>query len=323
MWVLVTGGTGSLGHALVPRLLEEEGVEKVIIYSRDEVKQSQMREEINDKRLRFMVGDVRDRWRTHRAMTGVHTVIHAAALKRVEVSEYNADEFIKTNIIGTQNVVEAAGLAGVKRALFTSTDKAVAPLNTYGCTKAVAERVIIQGNATYPGTVYACVRYGNVANSRGSVIEVFRSILEREGPEAVLPITDIRMTRFWITLPEAVEHIMTSLELMKGGEIFIPRMPSYHILDLMSACGGKKYKEVGLRPGEKLHEAIHTIHEDVWGLKYKDKDILLVYPQVTMRRFERYGKLAPMEDYLSYDNVFLTEEELCARMTSLKLLSEK
>lgn len=253
--VLITGGTGSLGKALIKYLMENTKVRRIAIYSRDELKQHNLRNEIGeDGRLRWFIGDIRDLERLKRALHGIDFVIHAAALKQVDTGEYNPMEFIKTNILGSQNVIDASIEVGVKKVVALSTDKASSPINLYGATKLTADKLFVAANNySYSyGTTFSVVRYGNVMGSRGSVIPFWKSLAEAGHP---LPITDLRMTRFWIGIEQAVQFVMDSLEIMKGGELYIPRIPSMRIVDLASAVApDAKLEEVGMRPGEKLHE---------------------------------------------------------------------
>jgi UDP-N-acetylglucosamine 4,6-dehydratase len=253
--VLITGGTGSLGRSLTEYLLKETNVRRIAIYSRDELKQQHMRIHFrNDSRLRWFLGDVRDLDRLKRAFHGVDYVIHAAALKQVDTGEYNPMEFIKTNVLGSQNVIDASIDAGVKRVVALSTDKASSPINLYGATKLTADKLFVAANNysyTY-GTTFCVVRYGNVMGSRGSVIPFFQEIAYQGKP---IPITDFRMTRFWISIDSAVKFVIDSLEIMKGGELYVPKIPSMKIIDIARAVSPTaKLLEIGMRPGEKLHE---------------------------------------------------------------------
>lgn len=253
--VLITGGTGSLGKALVHHLLTQENVRRIAIFSRDELKQLQMRTEFNgDSRLRWFLGDIRDVERLKRAFHNVDYVFHAAALKQVDTGEYNPMEFIKTNVLGSQNVIDASIETGVKRVVALSTDKASSPINLYGATKLTADKLFIAANnySFSYGTTFSVVRYGNVMGSRGSVIPFFKQLANEGKP---LPITDLRMTRFWISIEQAVLFVVDSLKIMAGGELYVPRIPSMKIIDLAKAVApGAKLEEVGMRPGEKLHE---------------------------------------------------------------------
>ena len=252
--VLVTGATGSFGKAFVRRALDD-GARRVVVFSRDELKQSDMRSAFgDDPRLRWFIGDIRDRDRLRRAMDGVDLVVHAAALKQVDTAEYNPVEYIRTNVNGSENVVEAAIDCGVAKVVALSTDKASSPINLYGATKLCADRLFISANhyAAHQPTRFSVVRYGNVMGSRGSVIPFFRRLVAEGKP---LPLTDRRMTRFWITLPQAVDFVVDSFRLMQGGELYVPRIPSTRLTDLVEAIApGAETIEVGIRPGEKLHE---------------------------------------------------------------------
>ncbi len=253
--ILVTGGTGSFGKAFIEYALTHLGPRRLVILSRDELKQYEVRQRFDDDpRLRWFIGDVRDRHRLERAMHGVDYVIHAAALKQVDTAEYNPFEFVQTNVIGSQHVVEAAIDCGVKKVVALSTDKASSPINLYGATKLCADRIFIAANHYAAGyeTRFSVVRYGNVMGSRGSVIPLFRS-LAAKGQS--LPITDKRMTRFWITLQQAVSFVVDSFDQMNGGELYVPRIPSMRIIDLAAAIAPTApIHEIGIRPGEKLHE---------------------------------------------------------------------
>jgi UDP-N-acetylglucosamine 4,6-dehydratase len=253
--VLVTGGTGSFGQKFIEYVLRHSRVEAVRLYSRDELKQHQVRQRIHDARLRFLIGDVRDKARLYRALRGVDFVVHTAALKQVPTCEYNPFEAVNTNIMGAANVIDAAIDCGVRRVIALSSDKAVNPVNLYGATKLCAEKLFVQGNA-YVGTSetrFSCARYGNVVASRGSVIPLFL----QQRLSGMVTVTDERMTRFWMTLEQGVEFVLHCLELMHGGEIFVPKIPSMSIVDLVEAVApGCEIKITGIRPGEKLHEVL-------------------------------------------------------------------
>lgn len=258
--VLITGGTGTFGRAFVRRLLEVPDVVKIIVFSRDELKQSQMAAEFTDERLRFFIGDVRDLERLKRAFEGVDIIVHAAALKRVESIEYNPFEAVQTNIIGSKNVIDAALDRKVSKVLFISSDKAVEPINLYGATKMAAEKLFIAANS-YVGdnnTRLSVVRYGNVVGSRGSFVE----LIERQKESGVVTVTDKQMTRFWIRIDRVIDIVFEALTLMRGGEVFVPKMKNMPIVDIVRllapAC---KLKVIGMRPGEKLHETLLTAYE--------------------------------------------------------------
>ena len=274
--VLVTGGTGSFGKKFIEIILRDHHPAKLIVFSRDELKQHEMRVSgFDHPNLRYFIGDVRDLRRLRRAMHGVDIVIHAAALKQVPACEYNPMEAIKTNILGSSNVVEAALDMGIKKVLALSTDKAVNPVNLYGTTKLAAEKLFVQSNAYAAGTAtrFSCVRYGNVVGSRGSVIPIF--IQQRENGK--LTITDDRMTRFWLTLEQGVRFVIRCTEQMLGGEVFIPKIPSMKILDLAIVIApDAEVKIVGIRPGEKLHEVL--IHEDEARSAVELDDMFVVQP---------------------------------------------
>ena len=258
--ILLTGGTGSFGNAFVERVATTWPDSVVRVFSRDELKQSEMRAKFGDDRVRYMIGDIRDRGRMTRAAQGADILVHAAAMKQVPACEYNPFEAVRTNVLGAQHVVDAAIDAGVSLVVGLSTDKAVNPVNLYGATKLCAEKIIVQGNAyaAHSDTKLACVRYGNVLGSRGSVVPLFRDQAERGG----LTITDDRMTRFWITLDQAVDLVLYALEHMRGGEVFIPKIPSMRVVDLAEAMApGIPIRVTGIRPGEKLHELLLTSDE--------------------------------------------------------------
>jgi UDP-N-acetylglucosamine 4,6-dehydratase len=253
--VLITGGTGSLGKALLHEILSTTTARRVVVFSRDELKQYNLRSEFKDNpRVRWFIGDIRDIERLKRALHGIDYVIHAAALKQVDTGEYNPMEFIQTNVIGSQNVIDASIFTGVKKVVALSTDKASSPINLYGATKLTADKLFIAANNySYSyGTTFSVVRYGNVMGSRGSVIPYFKSLAAAGKP---LPLTDLRMTRFWISIDAAVKFVLSSLELMTGGELYVPRIPSMKLIDLAKAVDpNAKVIEIGMRPGEKLHE---------------------------------------------------------------------
>ena len=280
--ILITGGTGSFGNHFTNYVLRRYKPQKIIIYSRDEFKQFQMRNRLmeHDAVMRYFIGDVRDGARLRRAFEGVDYVIHAAALKQVPACEYNPNEAIKTNIHGAMNVIEAALDTGVKRVVALSTDKAVNPVNLYGGTKLVSDKLFIAANA-YSGqrdTRFAIVRYGNVAGSRGSVIPFFRSLVE--SGERELPITDFEMTRFWITLEQGVRLVIKALGESKGGETFIAKIPSFKITDLAKAIlPDGVLKEVGIREGEKLHEVMITKEDSLYTYEYDQH--FIVYPHMS------------------------------------------
>src|SRR4051812_25988211 len=277
--ILLTGGTGSFGKAFIAHALAELNPSRLVVLSRDELKQYEARQLFNDDpRLRWFIGDIRDRRRLERAMHEVDYVVHAAALKQVDTGEYNPFEFVKTNVMGSQNVIEACIDAGVKKVVALSTDKASSPINLYGATKLTADKLFVNGNhyaAAYE-TRFSVVRYGNVMGSRGSVIPYFRRLAEAGES---LPITDLRCTRFFITLPQAVQFVVDSFDLMAGGELYVPRIPSMKITDLAQAVApGAAMHDVGLRPGEKLHEEMISPDEGRRGLRLEDR--YLVQPDL-------------------------------------------
>jgi UDP-N-acetylglucosamine 4,6-dehydratase len=273
--ILVTGSTGSFGKAFLKYALTHLDPARIVVFSRDELKQYEVRQMFgDDPRLRFFIGDIRDEKRLDRAMHGIDYVVHAAALKQVDTAEYNPSEFVATNINGTQNVIDAAINHGVKKVVALSTDKASSPINLYGATKLAADKIVIAGNhyaATHP-TRLAVVRYGNVMGSRGSVVPFFRK-LAADGKS--LPITDKRMTRFWITLDQAVKFVVDSFDVMQGGELYVPRIPSMRIMDLVEAVApGAPTHEMGMRPGEKLHEEMIAADDSRRTLRFKDRYVV-------------------------------------------------
>jgi len=295
--ILLTGGTGSFGKKFTEIILKEYAPRKLIIFSRDELKQYEMRRQFDHPSLRYFIGDVRDRERLDRAMRGVDIVVHAAALKQVPSCEYNPYEAVKTNITGGQNVIDASIDNGVHKIVAISTDKAVNPINLYGATKLVAEKLFVQGNS-YRGARdirFSCVRYGNVIGSRGSVIPLFRE--QRETGE--ITITDPRMTRFWITLEQGVRFVIKCVEIMEGGEVFVPKIPSMKITELAEAIApGCTVKYVGIRPGEKLHEVLLSVDEARHSVELDDMFIIEpLFPWWGGGKHER-GK--PLPDGFSY-----------------------
>jgi UDP-N-acetylglucosamine 4,6-dehydratase len=274
--VLVTGGTGSFGKKFVETMLRDYHPRKIIVFSRDELKQHEMRiSGFDHPDLRYFIGDVRDLNRLRRAMQGVDIVVHTAALKQVPACEYNPMEAIKTNILGSSNVIEAALDTGVSKVMALSTDKAVNPINLYGATKLAAEKLFVQSNAYAGGTAtrYSSVRYGNVVGSRGSVIPVFLNQKNKEK----LTITDERMTRFWITLDQGISFVIRCIEQMQGGEVFVPKIPSMKVVDLAKVIApDAELEAIGIRPGEKLHEVL--IHEDEARLTIELEDMFVVQP---------------------------------------------
>lgn len=322
--ILITGGTGSFGKKFLSMVFEHYSPKKVIIYSRDEFKQSLMQSDyknnLNMDKVRFFIGDVRDRERLYRAFKGVDYVIHAAAMKQVPTCEYNPFEAIKTNIHGAQNVIDAALDCGIKKVVALSTDKAVNPINLYGGTKLVSDKLFISANAYSggKGPIFSVVRYGNVAGSRGSIIPIFKDIIEKGG--RTLPITDMRMTRFWITLEQGVELVFKALAESKGGETYISKIPSFHITDLAKAMlYNAAIKEIGIREGEKLHEVMIT--KDDSRMTYEYSKHYIIYPHFEWYDFKNNfiqgGKLVKesFEYNSSTNSVWLDIDEL---RTSLK-----
>lgn len=310
--LLITGGTGSFGKHFCRMMLDRYNPKAIRIYSRDELKQHDMRMEFkDDQRLRFLIGDVRDGDRLHRAMEGVDMVVHAAALKQVPACEYNPFEAVKTNVHGAQNVIDAAIDAGVTKVIALSTDKAVNPVNLYGATKLCSDKLFTQGNA-YAGegrTRFACVRYGNVIGSRGSVIPVF--LKQKESGR--ITITDPRMTRFWITLDQAVELVLKGFKYMEGGEIFVPQIPSMRIMDLAKAIAPEcAIDQIGIRPGEKLHEALTGEDEGRNAVRYKGMYVLMPnYPWWDRKNYVDAVKMPEGFIYTSDSNEeWMSVEEL-------------
>jgi UDP-N-acetylglucosamine 4,6-dehydratase/5-epimerase len=320
--IFVTGGTGSFGKKFIETILKRFTPTKIIIYSRDELKQYEMQQDARFRKdgvlMRYFIGDVRDEKRLTMAMTGVDIVVHAAALKQVPAAEYNPFEAVKTNIIGGQNVIDACFANNVKKIVALSTDKAAAPINLYGATKLTSDKLFIAAN-NYRGThniKFSVVRYGNVMGSRGSVIPFF---IEK-AKTGVLPITDDRMTRFNITLQQGVDFVLMALDIMWGGELFVPKIPSYKILDVANAIApDAKYENVGIRPGEKLHEEMITVTDSINTIEFEDYYVILPSTQiwdVEKFRLESNSKPGKQCQYgFSYNSgsneKFLTVDELC------------
>ena len=295
--ILITGGTGSFGKKATEIILKKYKPKKIIIFSRDELKQFEMAQQFKEsEEIRYFIGDVRDKERLHRAFHGVDIVIHAAALKQVPVAEYNPFEAVKTNIIGAENIINVAIDQGVKKVIALSTDKAANPINLYGSTKLCSDKLFIAGNS-YVGrdhSIFSVVRYGNVVGSRGSVIPFFLKQKEK----GILPITDSRMTRFWITLEQGVNFVLNCLEQMVGGELFVPKIPSMNIMDLAKAIAPEcKTEIVGIRPGEKLHEVMVTRDDARKALEYKDHYVVQPDFQFWGSRFKSNGGNALPEDF--------------------------
>lgn len=310
--VLITGGTGSFGRKFVEVMLRDYTPKKLIVYSRDELKQHEMRiGGFNDAHLRYFIGDVRDQTRLYRAMQGVDVVIHAAALKQVPACEYNPLEAVKTNIDGARHIIDAAIDAGVQNVLALSTDKAVSPVNLYGATKLVAEKLFVQANAysSQAGTRFSCVRYGNVVGSRGSVVPLFKE-QRRTG---VVTLTDERMTRFWITLEQGVRFVIRSLELMKGGEVFVPKIPSMRLIDLAKVIAPDcEHKIIGIRPGEKVHEVLVSEDESRHALEFEDMYLIQpIHPWWQQPNYEAAQAMADGTKFSSdINDWWLTADEL-------------
>ncbi len=304
--VLVTGGTGSFGHRCIARFLQDPDVKRIVVYSRDELKQFEMGQKFTDKRIRFFIGDVRDRERLMHALTGIDTVIHAAALKQVPTAEYNPFECIKTNVLGAENVVQASIDMKVRQVVALSTDKAAAPINLYGATKLCSDKLFVAANNVRgdQDIRFSVVRYGNVMGSRGSVIPFF--IDQRKSGR--LPITDREMTRFNITLEQGVDLVMHALEHAIGGEIFVPKIPSYRITDLASAIGPKcEFPVVGVRPGEKIHEEMITETDALQTIETEKHYIIVPMlfgydTTALLKRYSEHHKGTPVAKGFSYQS---------------------
>jgi len=302
--ILITGGTGSFGKTLLKKMLAHHNPRKVIVFARGELMHFELQNSLNEEELakvRFFVGDIRDLDRLVMAFRDVDIVIHAAAQKQVPLAEYNPFECIRTNVIGAENIVQAAIRSGVQRVLALSTDKAVNPINLYGASKLASDKIFVAANALGAGTstVFSVVRYGNVLGSRGSVIPFFRQLLADGATE--LPITDERMTRFWITLDQAVEFTLSCLNGLQGGEIFIPKIPSMRIIDLVEAMApGMPHKDVGIRPGEKLHEIMITEHNAHTTFDVGDRYVIEPEWEFSKRRISLAEKVVPMPEGFEY-----------------------
>ena len=310
--ILITGGTGSFGTALLERLLADNTCEKIIVLSRDEMKQWDMQSKFQDSRIRFFIGDVRDKDRLNRAMQGVTHVVHAAATKIVPTAEYNPFEAVKTNVLGATNVIDTAIDNGVEKVVALSTDKASSPINLYGATKLVSDKLFIAANnySGASGTKFGVVRYGNVMGSRGSLIPFLLGLPE----EKPVPLTDKRMTRFMITLDQGIDLVETAFEEMAGGEIFVKKIPSMRVTDIIDAVlPGRKVEETGIRPGEKLHEQMIGPEDDQFTFDFGDH--YRIYPAATfgMDRYEGHGG-EPVEPGFSYtsdqNSEWMTREQL-------------
>lgn len=312
--ILVTGGTGSFGRKFIETVLRDHRPRKVIVFSRDELKQHEMRQKFPDgagSPMRYFIGDVRDQERLRRAFTGVDLVVHAAALKQVPACEYNPFEAVQTNIQGGKHIVDAAIDIGVPRVVALSTDKAVSPVNLYGATKLVAEKIFVQGNSYSAGheTRFSCVRYGNVVGSRGSVIPLF----QEQAKSGTITMTDERMTRFWITLEQGVHFVMAAAERMHGGEVFVPKLPSMRITDLAEVVAPKcAIRTIGIRPGEKLHEMLVSEDEARQTLEFDDMYVIQpMFPWWNPEPWSGGRVLPPGFKYSSDTNAsWLTRQEL-------------
>jgi UDP-N-acetylglucosamine 4,6-dehydratase len=282
--ILITGGTGSFGKAFVRHVLSKHNPKRIVVYSRDELKQFDMANEISAPNLRYFIGDVRDVGRLERALKGIDTVIHAAAMKQVVAAEYNPIECIRTNVLGAENLINAAINIGVKDVIALSTDKAVNPINLYGATKLCSDKLFVAANflSGLNGTRFSVVRYGNVVGSRGSVVPFFR---ERR-VTGKLPITDARMTRFWITIEQGVSFVERCLGMMRGGEVFVPRIPSMRVVDLATAMAPEcEHEFIGIRPGEKLHEIM--VPEDEARQTYEFERFFIIQPSISNFKIEQ------------------------------------
>ena len=290
--VLVTGGTGSFGKSCIRRILQDDQINKVIVFSRDELKQFEMQSIFKSPKLRYFLGDVRDFQRLKQATDGVDVIIHAAAIKQIPAAEYNPMEAIKTNILGAENIVNVAIANGVEKVLALSTDKAANPANLYGATKLCSDKLMVAGNilAGKHPTRFAVVRYGNVLGSRGSVIPFF----QEQQKLGALPITDIRMTRFWLTIEEGVQFVLDSLERMQGGEIFVPKIPSFKVIDVAKVVApDTPTKIIGIRPGEKLHEVMITEDDSNFTVEFEKYYAILAPFLIESNFYSKNGSKVP------------------------------
>jgi UDP-N-acetylglucosamine 4,6-dehydratase/5-epimerase len=292
---LITGGTGSFGKAFIKKIISNKEIGRIVIFSRDEAKQFYMSQEFNgNSKLRFFLGDIRDPERVQRAMKGIDVVVHAAALKQVPAAEYNPTEFIKTNIIGAENIIKASIELKTKKIIALSTDKASSPINLYGATKLVSDKLFTTANNILGSqdTKFSVVRYGNVINSRGSVIPFFRDLVNKG--KKTMPITHKEMTRFLITLPQGVDFVLQCLKIMKGGEIFIPKIPSCKIIDVVKAIDkGLNLKIIGIRPGEKIHEQLFSADESNKCVEFKN--FYIIEPNFTINRKLKFNKIGNLK----------------------------
>lgn len=306
--ILITGGTGSFGHQFIRTILSRYRPKRVIVFSRDELKQFEMQQEFNQDCMRYFIGDVRDKERVMQAFKGVDYVIHAAALKQVPAAEYNPTECIRTNINGAENVIRAAIEQGVKKVVALSTDKAANPINLYGATKLASDKLFVAANNMVGGEIprFAVVRYGNVVGSRGSVVPFFKRLVNEGASD--IPITDAAMTRFWITLQQGVDLVLSGFQRMYGGEIYVPKIPSVRITDLAEAVApGVPHRIVGIRPGEKLHEQMVPMDDSYRTVEFQDHYVIAptikfsdVTVDYTRNRLNETGK--PVEPGFYYDS---------------------
>ena len=315
--LFISGGTGSFGKKMISYILKTTDVKKIIIYSRDELKQYQLKKIYNSKKIRFFLGDVRDKERLNFAMKDADIVIHAAALKHVDMAEYNPFEYIKTNVIGAENIISCALNNKVEKVIALSTDKASSPVNLYGATKLLSDKLFVAAN-NYKGKnkiKFSVVRYGNVMGSRGSVVPLFL----RQKSEKFFTVTDSSMTRFNITLKEGVEFVLFAIKDMLGGEIYIPKLKSYYLKDLIKAVSNKSLiKYIGMRPGEKKHEEMISINDAFNTVEFKNHYVIVPNSENYYLRINEYLKIKKnakkVKNDFSYNSSsnskFLTVKEL-------------